>query len=480
MIASPDLAPVVPVDAAADGSARTRRMVRHVAEIGGGIGASMVTNLLLVPVLYRYLGREAFGVWALLVSIQVILAAVDPGNSLVHHLTAVLAIDDRPRAARLVGASLVLTTGVALVLVVVYGAASLFVDWAQMWNVGGNLAPDARAATTVLVLAVALGLPATLVDKLNLARQAGGRNGALNAVVAMTTLLTALGVVRLGGGLAAVVAATTMPAVVIRTGWLGVTLARDPRIRPTGFVDGSVRLLLRASAAFAVLQVCAVVSFTGNQFIVARILGPVAVADYAVPAKAFAILLAASAATTTALWPAFLEAVARYDVRWVRAEARRVLGWSGVMGVLFGSALVVFGPRVLSAWVGGGYGPDRRLLVAFACWGVIYLETNALGVILLALGSLRRLVALGALSTTVNVGASVLLTRRIGLSGVVWGSVLGSLVVSAVPLWLMLRHGMDRLSTAKAAEVGGADHDWADPKVRSHHRALSPTWTEVT
>jgi O-antigen/teichoic acid export membrane protein len=426
-------------------------MVRHFAGIGAGLGATMVSNLLLVPVLYRHLGPEAFGVWALFAGVQVMLAAVDVGNALVHHLTAVLAVDDRRTAARLVTAALVATSAVGAALLAAFAVASRFVDWAGVWNVGGALAPDARAATAVLVVAVAFGLPAALADKLNLARQVGGRNGLLSTIVALATLATAIVVVRLGGNLTAVVAATNLPAVLVRFGWLAVALARDPRVRPARHLEGALRLLLRASAAFGVLQICAVVGYNADQLVVARVLGAAAVAQYAVPAKAFAIVLALSGASTTALWPAFLEAVARSDVRWVRTETRHVVAWTAAGGLGFGVALMTLGPWALSAWVGGGYRADRLLLVAFACWGLVYVVTNVLGFILLSLGSLRRLVALAVANTVVNVGASIVLTRHIGVSGAVWGSVASYLLVSAVPLVLLLRQGVGRLGTA--AEV---------------------------
>jgi O-antigen/teichoic acid export membrane protein len=438
-------------EAEREGRARTRRMGRHFAGISAGLGATMVSNLLLVPVLYRHLGPEAFGVWALFAGVLVMLGAVDPGNALVHRLTTVLAVDDRSTAARLVSASLVATSGVAIALICVFGVASVFVDWASLWNVGDGLASDARAATVVLVVAVALGLPAALADKLNLARQLAGRNGSLSALVAVATLVTTIVVVHLGGRLPGVVAATTIPAVVVRTGWLLAILSRDQRVRPARRLDGSLRLLLRASAAFTILQFCAIISFNSDQLVVARVLGPLAVTEYAVPAKAFAILLAVSGAMTTALWPAFLEAVARHDARWVRSETRRIAGLAGVSGLVFGVSLVVLGPWALSAWVGGGYEPDRLLLVAFACWGLVYVVTNVVGFILLSFGSLRPLVGLSVLNMIINVGVSVMLTRRVGVSGAVWGSVLSYLAVMAIPLCLLVRHGMARLSVAGAA-----------------------------
>lgn len=438
-----------PSEGLQEGRARTVRMVRHFAAIGGGLSATMASNLLLVPILYRHLGREAFGVWALIAGIQVMLGAVDLGNALIHRLTAVLALDDRPGAARLVSASLVATAGVALALLTAFAGASVFVDWADVWNVSDALASDARAATVVLVGAVALGMPATLADKLNLARQMGGRNGALVATVALTTLATTISVVHLGGGLTAVVAATVVPAVLVRSVWLLAILGRDHRVRPARRPAGALRPLLRASAAFTILQVCAVVSYNSDQLIVAHVLGPLAVAEYAVPAKAFALLIAVSGAVTTALWPAFLEAVARHEVPWVRTETRRVASWAAAMGLAFGGALVLLGPWALSRWVGGGYEPDRMLLVAFACWGLVYVVTNVLGFILLSLGSLRPLVRLGLLNTMANVVLSFVLTRKVGVSGAVWGSVISYLVVTGIPLCLLVRRGMARLSDAE-------------------------------
>lgn len=460
MITNPAVAaPPAPPDgddanerASQEGRSRSRRMVRHFASICAGLVAIVANNLLLVPVLYRHLGPEAFGVWALFAGIQVMLGAADLGNALVHRLTTALAVDDRRGAARLVAASLVATGAMALAIIAAFAVASLFVDWASVWNVKSALAHDARIATAVLVVAVAISLPAALADKLNLARQMGGRNGALAATVAIATMGTALVVVALGGGLPAVVAATTVPNVVVRLSWLIAILVRDERVRPAWKLEGALRSLLRASAAFTILQACAVISYNSDQVVVARILGPLQVAHYAVPAKAFAMLLAVSGAATAALWPAFLEAVARRDIAWVRAETRRVAGWTILGGVAFAIAFVTVGPRALSIWVGRNYHADKGLLLAFACWGLVYVFTNALGFIHLSVGSLRRHVALAAVNTFANVGVSVVLTQRIGVSGAVWGSVITSLCIVALPLCLLVRRGIrsrDQIEVAR-------------------------------
>ncbi len=112
------------------------------------------------------------------------------------------------------------------------------------------------------------------------------------------------------------------------------------------------RSLLRVGLLFLVLQLAVAVAFTSNSIIIAAMLGPSAVADYAVVSKLFLIPAVLVSLALAPLWPAYREALSRGDVAWVRRTFGRSIRLSLSVAGLVSAVLVVFGIPIIAIWVG--------------------------------------------------------------------------------------------------------------------------------
>jgi O-antigen/teichoic acid export membrane protein len=146
-----------------------------------------------------------------------------------------------------------------------------------------------------------------------------------------------------------------------------------------------------------------------------------------------------------AAWPAYTEAAARGDGEWVRRTHFRLVRRSLLGAVLFGLLLVAAGQPLIRAWAGASVVPSRALLGAMALLVVVQSGQLCFGRLTTALGAVGTNMMLGLTNAAVNLPASILLARWIGLPGVALGTVLGYAVI-AVPLVVLSLRALNTLS----------------------------------
>ena len=113
--------------------------------------------------------------------------------------------------------------------------------------------------------------------------------------------------------------------------------------------------------------------------------------------------------------------------------------------------VIAIGQPVIRWWLGPAVVPTLLMLVAMGTWTTISVVSNALGAFLNGAGILRAQAMAALLMMVANVGLSILFTRWVGASGVVWGSVVSQTVFVLVPMGIYLRWWFARQSPVAGA-----------------------------
>jgi O-antigen/teichoic acid export membrane protein len=200
----------------------------------------------------------------------------------------------------------------------------------------------------------------------------------------------------------------------------------------------SATKLFRIGILFFVLQVALAVGFGSDSIVLARILGPVTVAQYSLTSRIFTILPMLLGFVVMPLWPAYGEAFARGDIRWLKQTLYRSLFLALLVAVLANSVLVFTSTAILRMWVGPQIAPSFALLVGLAISQTLMAITTPISVLLNGLKVLRVQAICFALMAIVNISASIYLTHRIGISGVVYGSIIAQLLCLILPASMLL------------------------------------------
>jgi O-antigen/teichoic acid export membrane protein len=447
----------------ATAAGRSRERLRRVAVTVAASAISRVVSALTlfasVPLALGYLGEERYGLWMTLSSIIAMLSLADLGlgYGVLNRIAEASGRDDTEAARVVVSSGICSLLVVAGVLGAAFALAYPWLSWRRIFNVQTHAAlREAGPATAVFVVCFLVGLPLGVVQRVREGYQEGFANGLWNAVGA---------VLGLGGMLVAIRVRAPLPwlvlsvagAPVVATLVNGVLLFRGSRswLRPRLQLASwsTIRSLIGLGLLFFILQGAAAVAFGADNVIVAQVLGPPAVTQYAVPARLFTIPTLLLQMALTPLWPAYGEAFSRGDRAWLRRTVVVSLVGTVVVATLMSGALCLTARPLLRLWVGNDLGSPTALLVGLAIWTVLNASGHSLAMFLNGVGALRLQAACALAMTAVVLVLKVLLARSWGLSGVVWGNIAGFTILDTVPMavfvpWLLTR---DRLARATAA-----------------------------
>ena len=418
-------------------------------------GITVVTTLISVPLTLSYLGTERYGLWMTISSIIAMLSFTDLGlgNGLLNSIAATHGRDDRDLAARFVSTGLVMLTLVAVAAAAVFAIIYPHVVWPRVFNVTSPAAvSEAGPAAAAFMGCFLLGLPLGVPQQVRI----GYQESYVNSLFVGAGNLLGLALVLIGisahAGLPFLVLAMAGAPIVTAVG-NGLLLAwQRPYLRPRRHLIGrsAAHRLLRTGLLFFVLQIAVAVAFTSDSIVAAQVIGPSAVADYTVAVKLFLIPTTILTLVVTPLWPAYREAMVRGDADWIRATLRRSLKLVLGISVPCSLVLVAFGMPLVRLWVGTAVEPSFLLILGVGVWTVMGAVGNALGVLFNGAQIVRFQVLAASTMATVNIVISVLLAQRIGVAGVVWGTILAYGFCTLLPLTL-------RLPSVLAGMSGGAE-----------------------
>lgn len=143
--------------------------------------------LITIPVTLQYLGAESFGVWMTLSSFVALLAFTDFGlaNGLMNAVAAASANQDSHQVRILVSTALAVLGTAALLLVAGYALFGSPLRWSEVLSTQSSDIGDSEisAARAAFAVCLALGMPAAIIQRVQMALQMGRRQSLAVACV---------------------------------------------------------------------------------------------------------------------------------------------------------------------------------------------------------------------------------------------------------------------------------------------------------
>jgi len=405
---------------------------------------TLVSGLLVTPIIVSALGRDEYGLWAFVGSLVVFFGLLDFGiaPSIIR-----FAAEQRGRGAQaeaeaseLASAGLVLYGVVALATLALglalIGLLPVFAEVPE-----GLLWPG-RIALALLLAGSLIRFPFSLVNNLLAGQQRYDviNLGSLLSIVVYTVAVA--GVLLVWDGGIVLVAALTLVATALRLGLPALWLRRElPTLR---FAPALVRRArLRQLVGFSVhtffINVASKAVFSADIVLVGIVLGLGASAHYGLAAKLFALVFGFGVSGATVLFPflAELEGAEQLERqrRWLLSAVRVVL--SIVLLATF--PLVLLPERFLQAWLGSsyqseGFAASVSVLVLLMLSLLFAAPTHVLTQILVARGRHARLALVRLATVGVNLVLSIVLALTVGI----WGVALATLVTEGLAAALVL------------------------------------------
>ena len=438
-----------------------RLLRRNVVLIYGVYAATLVSGLVVTPIIVGALGTEQFGIWALIGSILGFIGLLDfgIGPSLIR-----FAAEQRGRGAR--GETSELTsTALAIYLVLavlsVLQAVLLAFLLPHVVDISDEYVRAAQIAVVVSVGTFVLRFPLGLFGYLLAGQQ---RYDVLNVANILGALLyfglAVLVLYVLDGSLVAlavITAIVTAFRLLLPLFWLRRELP-DLRVRRSLVTRRQARELLTFSSRNMLIQVASKVVFSTDVIVVSIILGSVAAGVYGIPAKLFALAFGVGIASTTLLFPLLSELEGADDrerqERYLLAGVR--LGLAVVVAV--GLPLVFLPDRFLEAWLPSDFDVDTAApILAILMVSLLFAQPgHLLAQYLVARGKHGRL----AVARLATVAVNLLLSIGFALWVGIWGVAVATLATEALSAVVVLPYLLRRESSATASALAAA---WLRP-----------------
>jgi O-antigen/teichoic acid export membrane protein len=393
---------------------------------------------LVTPIVVRTLGQEGYGVWSFLNGLlgYTNLLFLGVGSALVRYVAAFSATGDQPSINRLTSVATTIFAAIGLSAVVVFAGLSLVVE--DLFADGLTMVSSSAAAWTCAMLGVqvfcfflATSFNATLVgrDRYDLANLSRIVSVVLRFVLVTLALSGDRPLIRLA--VLTTIASFIDVVVVMRLAHrldphLSVRVAR-PRL-------DELRLLYGFGApAFVIVLSSRLISYTDTT-VIGMMLGASDVALYAVPLQLVEYAQLAFGAYAGVLLSRLSVLNTLGAIEEMRAAYGTALRITALLAAFVLTNLLWAGPAFVDLWLGPSYGAASRwVLVWLVAAAFLHVFTTAVAMPFYhALKLLARPAQVLLIEALLNLVLSVLLVRRLGISGVALATFLPACVSAVI------------------------------------------------
>lgn len=399
----------------------------------------ILTSLISIPITINYLGIERYGLWMTITSVISVLSFSDLGigNGLLNMIAESDGKDDRDSAAKAVSSSFMLLTALAFILTIIFSISYPYISWAKLFNISNqNTILEAGPAMAVFVACFLINLPLGIVQRVQMGYQEGYVSNIWLCAGNLISLAGILIVVHYKMGLPWLIFAMS-GATILVTFINGIVLfsKRYPWLRPriSNFSITIMKRVLKIGLLFFFLQLAVSLGYSSDNIVLAQILGLNAVSQYAVPMRMFQIVPLLLGFVFAPLWPAYGEAIARGDIGWVTLTLKRSICLGLLVNIPFAMILVVFGSKILELWIGHQVSTPFPLMLGLGIW----MALNSIGGPISSFfngASIIKFQVICALTMGImNLIISIFLVKAIGISGVVYGSIISQIIFNFIP-----------------------------------------------
>jgi O-antigen/teichoic acid export membrane protein/SAM-dependent methyltransferase len=408
------------------------RIMRDGVVNNSAVLVSGVTGIVLVPVMLKGLGVEAYGVWLAAIAVAALAGGVDLGLGWsVTREVAGQASGHGEETDRLIATAYTLFLALGIV------GAGVIVAIGTLLSERLRLSGPTRDAAPLVFSLVAVALAGERLVGLALAILHGLRQfGTANLVSIATALLRAAGIVGLlaaGAGVVAVAAWHAAASLAVAAGALHIASRRGGfRSRPSGFSWSVVRSHAAFSFTSQLTTMAIKLIWEAAPVVIGALRGASAIVPYHIGQKFPVAVSGVAWRSAEVVFPAASEYERATDV--VRSRATLEVGtrWAIVLTLPFALVLCVLADPLLKAWIGEA---DREAVTILRLvTGAVLADSVGVAAlhVLWGRGAARHVLTVLVAVAVASLGLSVTLVAGIGPVGAAWGlfvpMLLGSLV----------------------------------------------------
>jgi len=418
-------------------------IVRGVALSYGDLLVSIVVTLLLTPVILRYIGQSAYGLWATFGSVVGYFGLFDFGMNYatVKYTAEYHAKSDTEALSRLVSTMLLGIGSVGLAIIIIsFGLIPLI---PRMFHLPASLVSTGQIAFVIMASNVALGLVAGTFNNVIYGFQRVDVIKAFGIIQSTTNACLTLLLLRRGFGLIGVVLATSVAVFTLLL--LSLAFLYKSKygiaIRPRYAGVRTLKEIAPYSFRSFILGLTAQLLYRTDNIVIGIFLTVAAVTPYSIAYKLCYLGAMVMFKVSDTLLPTFTRLYTLGEMDGLRALYVRTARIAVTLIVPFALILVFAGRGLIDLWVGDKNFVGQSVLLVLILMDFIHATSGPAGQLLQAVGKNKEFTYSAIVDAALNLGLSIFLCRKIGLIGVALGTLIAHLLTDTwVVIWLACKY----------------------------------------
>ena len=411
---------------------RLNQLAKNIGSNWIAFATSVITAFFLSPFIVHHLGNTAYGVWTLVISMISLMGLLDLGmrGAITRFVSRNNAQGNHEEASRAVSAGLWLRLWIAFLIVVVSAVLAALAP--RIFHIPAELSMAARGAMLMVGASFALTLACGVFGGVLVALN---RFSYVSGLTVSQTLLRAAGVVWLlktGHGILSLAIWELTVAILINSILFLLCSRTYPELRISLKKPDSTLFRQFVSYSFYIFLInCATVAiyYTDN-LVVGTFVSAAAVTFYSIGGSILEYLRQ----TVTSVTTIFMPLASGFEARGEHSELRRLLIQGTRLALLISTpialALYFRGHTFIELWMGPQYAQVSGHIVRILLLAQVFSIANfTSGNIAFGMAKHKPFALAVLVESIANLSLSILLVRRIGMTGVAWGTVIPNLVI---------------------------------------------------
>lgn len=406
-----------------------------------GVGLSFVVSLIIVPLMFRSLGQEAYGVWVLVTAFSVVsgyLSLLDLGiqSAIVKFVAEYHSRREFEKINQIFSVGLYLFGGLGLL-----GAIGLIlfaqIFLTSVFNIPHNLVDVTRLMFFLLAAQILFELPGLIfsavmdgIQRYDLQRTIMIVYVILYACILVTLLLC-------GYGLLSMSYTMFVLAVLKSLVLVNVLLYLMPGLKLVRKFDmGLMRQVFNFSWQIFLIRINAVIYNTMDKTIIGILLNTTQLAGYDIANKLRNISMSPLSLITPQIVPSASTLYGMGDKMRLQELFLKGTKYQMAIAVPVIVTVLILAERFIRIWIGPEYTYMANLTRLFVVSVFIDAMIAVGQSMLIGIGRVKPIIWISFVSVTVNLFFSIILTLKFGVVGVMWGTLIGLSICIVPYFWL--------------------------------------------
>lgn len=419
------------------GNERTKNIKKNI--VGSIIikGASIIIQLLLVPLTLGYLNSELYGIWLTLSSIMLWLSFFDVGFTLglKNRLAEAIALGNYDKGKSLVSTTYFMMIIIFVPLGFILEAIVPYINWSSFLNVSLDYNEQLVQVVQVIVACFCLQMIFNVIASVLAAFQKVALSSLFPVIGNFLALIIIYFLTKFTSSslLNLALAISYLPVLVYIVSSIIFFKGTLKRVAPSfKHIDLSlIKDIFNLGFRFFIIQIQMIVLYQSTNILISNISSPIDVTSYNLAYKYISIALMLFNIILGPIWPAFTDAYTKKDYAWMNDVYRRMVQIYGILCLAILIMLVV-SPFAYNLWFGDKAVVPFFMTISVALYVIIHSWDSLQVVLINGIGCVTIQTVVTVIGLVLHIPMSLFLGKYWGALGVVFSMIIINSIYSII------------------------------------------------